>query len=130
MKKLWIVFLLLSTVLMADVTWKSDLSSAVAAAQKEQKPLMILMSTTHCRYCKQMHREVFSNQAVSDYLNRHFISVEIDVEHDSYPEALSVPGVPAVFFFSADLGTRYEKIIGPRHPMMFMQTLQEIVGAR
>ena len=127
MKKFWIVFLILTSSLLADVSWKPDLAAAVTAAQKEKKPLMILMSTAHCRYCKQMHKEVFANPSIADYLNTHFISVEIDVEHDTYPEALSVRGVPAVFFFSYDLQTRYEKILGPRHPMMFMQTLQEIV---
>ncbi len=129
MKKLLMILALGLSTLLADVSWKPNLTEAVNAAAKENKPLMILMSTTHCRYCKQMHREVFANKAVADYLNTRFVSVEIDVENDAYPEALNVQGVPAVFFFSPDLKTRYQKILGPRHPMMFMQVLQEISPA-
>ena len=73
-----------------------------------------------------MHQEVFANPAIADYINEHFIALELDINNDAYPEALEVRGVPATFFFSADLQTRYEKILGPRHPMMFMHLLQEL----
>lgn len=126
MKKLILLFTLLPFLYANGIQWQKNLQSAAKKAKATDKKVMILMSSEHCRYCKQMHAEVFSNTAIADYINQHFVAVELDVNNDAYPEALDVRGVPATFFFSSDLQTRYRKILGPRHPMMFMQLLQSV----
>ena len=126
MKKLFSLLSLVSLLLANGVQWQKDLRTTAQAAKESNKKVMILMSSEHCRYCKQMHQEVFSNPAIADYINQHFVSLELDVNNDAYPDALDVRGVPATFFFSSNLQTRYEKILGPRHPMMFMHILESI----
>ncbi len=126
MKKLLLLLAVASFLSAAQIAWKHDLKSAAEAAKASNKKVMILMSSESCRYCRQMHSEVFSNDAIAGYINEHFIALELDINKDVYPEALDVRGVPATFFFSSDLRTRYQKILGPRHPMMFMQILQAV----
>ena len=125
MKKLLLIFTFISVIYADGIQWQKNLQSMAQAARESNKKVMILMTSEHCRYCKQMHREVFDNQAIADYINEHFVALELDINKDAYPEELEVRGVPATFF-SADLQTRYEKLLGPRHPMMFMQILQSI----
>jgi len=128
MKKIIILLLMLSALFSQGVEWRHDLKNASMEALKENKKIMVLMSSKSCRYCKQMHKEVFSNEAVAEFLNKNFVSVELDVNEDSYPPFLNVQGVPATFFFSADFKMRYNKILGPKHPMMFMNIAQKIAS--
>lgn len=126
MKKIFLIVALIPLLYANGVHWEKGLKRAAEAAAKSNKKVMILMSSEHCRYCEQMHREVFDNDAIAGYINQNFIALELDINNDTYPEALDVRGVPATFFFSSDLKTRYEKLLGPRHPMMFMQILQSV----
>jgi thioredoxin-related protein len=126
MKKILLPLLFATFLSAAEIAWKHDLKSAAEAAEANNKKVMILMSSESCRYCRQMHREVFANDAIAEYINKHFVALELDINKDAYPDALDVRGVPATFFFSSDLKTRYEKLLGPRHPMMFMHILQAV----
>jgi thioredoxin-related protein len=126
MKKFLLILLTLSTVFAGSVNWEKNLETAAAKAKATGKKVMIMMSTQSCRYCKQMHKEVFADDTVAAYINEHFVALELDVNNDPYPEALEVRGVPATFFFSSDLKTRYELLMGPRHPMVFMNILQTV----
>lgn len=126
MKKFLLLIAAVSLLFADAIHWQPDLKSALDTAQKTNKKLMILMSSQSCHYCKQMHEEVFSNGAIAEYINTHYIPLELDINEDAYPSALEVRGVPATFFFSSDLKHEYKLILGPRHPMIFMNILQVI----
>lgn len=128
MKKLLLLIAAVSFLCADAIHWQPDLKSALDTAQKTDKKLMILMSSQSCRYCRQMHREVFGNEAIAAYINEHYVALELDINGDDYPSALEVRGVPATFFFSPDLKEEYKLILGPRHPMIFMNILRVVAG--
>jgi thioredoxin-related protein len=51
-----------------------------AKAQKERKLIFIDAFTTWCGPCKQMSKNVFTNDAVADFYNFSFINAKIDME--------------------------------------------------
>jgi len=126
MKKIILFLAAVSALLASGVAWEKNLESAADKAINTNKKVMILMSSQQCGYCKQMHREVFSDPTVSAYINDNFVALELDVENDPYPEALSVRGVPTIFFFSPDLKRGLKQVIGPRHPMVFLNILRNL----
>ncbi|TJZ62092.1 DUF255 domain-containing protein [Sphingobacterium olei] len=60
-----------------------DYDEALAAAQSQQKPLLIDFTGWTCVNCRKMEADVWSNQKVKDLINNEFILVELYVdEHD------------------------------------------------
>lgn len=73
-------------------------------ALKENKLIFIDAFTTWCGPCKQMSKNIFTNDTVADYYNKNFVNAKIDMEKDEgvelakqydvrcYPNLLFVDG--------------------------------------
>ncbi|KMQ65165.1 thiol:disulfide interchange protein [Chryseobacterium angstadtii] len=59
---------------------ESNLSTAMAKAEKENKLVFIDAYTSWCGPCKLMAKNIFPLPVVGNYFNDHFISVKIDME--------------------------------------------------
>lgn len=57
-----------------------DFNTALSKAAQEKKLLFIDFYTTWCGPCKQMSKEVFTNDGVADYFNKQFVNLKIDAE--------------------------------------------------
>lgn len=65
-----------SSIQFISQNWQAGLDSA----KKNQKIIFLDAYTTWCAPCKAMNREVFTQPAVADYYNRHFVNVQLDME--------------------------------------------------
>ncbi|MCK4993127.1 MAG: thioredoxin family protein, partial [Bacteroidales bacterium] len=88
------------------------------AAQKKASDGMLMLFVdvyaTWCGPCKMMDSEVYTDPAVADYMNTHFLSVRLDGESDFgriYASEQGLEGYPSMFIFSDD-GERVSKIVG------------------
>jgi len=88
------------------------------AAQKKASDGMLMLFVdvyaTWCGPCKMMDSEVYTDPAVADYMNAHFLSVRLDGESDFgriYASEQGLEGYPSMFIFSDD-GERVSKIVG------------------
>jgi thioredoxin-related protein len=73
----------------------------VKKAAQENKMIFIDCYTSWCGPCKQMDREVFTNQEVGDYYNKHFISTRVDMEKGEGPvldKFFKVQAYPTLIF--------------------------------
>ena len=119
MKKIFLMlFALLSLVAKAQNT--SDKSSAdvkgiiffngtfaeaLAEAKKTNKTLFVDFYAVWCVPCKHMAKNVFTLKEVGDYMNKHFISLQIDAEKPENVEIAKqykVEAYPTVAFIDAD----------------------------
>ena len=119
MKKIFLMlFALLSLVAKAQNT--SDKSSAdvkgiiffngtfaeaLAEAKKTNKALFVDFYAVWCVPCKHMAKNVFTLKEVGDYMNKHFISLQIDAEKPENVEIAKqykVEAYPTVAFIDAD----------------------------
>jgi thioredoxin-related protein len=85
MKYFFLPIALLSAFLMASqtrqITFESgDLASVYAKAKKENKLIFVDAMTTWCGPCKQMAKNVFTNDTVADYFNTNFVNLKLDME--------------------------------------------------
>ncbi len=86
-------------------------------AKKANKYIFIDCYTTWCGPCKQMEKEVYVKPEVGDYVNRHFISVKIQIDKtpnddeqtrakrsdaDLIRKEYGIPAYPTYFIFSPD----------------------------
>jgi thiol:disulfide interchange protein len=100
------------------IVWFFDLDSAIAAAKKENKPLMIDFMADWCAPCKEMERSTFSNSTVI-LKAKAFIPVRIDIDkrrqvaekYNALARAYGGVGIPNMLFLSSN-GIKIKHIVG------------------
>jgi len=71
---------------------------ALELSQKTDKPIMLKLTASHCKYCKEMDNEVLSDKEVKQLLAQNFIYVTLDVEKDPLPLNLKKTITPTFVF--------------------------------
>src|SRR5262245_62320257 len=81
------------------------------AAQREGKPLFLLISAVWCYWCKYFEQQVLADAEVSKYLNQHYVSVFAD--YDRRPDLVRkyVRGLPMIVLF-APVGRVRQSLVG------------------
>jgi thioredoxin-related protein len=102
------------------------------AAQKEASDKMLMLFVdvyaTWCGPCKMMDNEVYTEPAVAEYMNAHYVSVKIDGESDYgriYASDMQLQGYPSMFIFS-DGGERVSNILGYTPAEELIATLSSV----
>lgn len=62
------------------VDWYPWGDEALKRAKREQRPIFLSIGYSACHWCHVMERESFENEAVGEFLNKHFISIKVDRE--------------------------------------------------
>ncbi|ERN41453.1 conserved protein containing a thioredoxin domain protein [Rubidibacter lacunae KORDI 51-2] len=62
------------------VDWWPWCDEALEKAAAEDKPIFLSVGYSSCHWCTVMEGEAFSNAAIAEYLNAHFVPVKIDRE--------------------------------------------------
>jgi thioredoxin-related protein len=124
MKKIAIVvWLFASVVFGADVKWEKEIGYAVERAVKEQKPLMVLVTKTGCKWCDVMKQKTLKDPKVTTILNRDFVLYEGVVDDGSVPPSLMTQGTPATWFIKGKT-PMFEPIMGAIERDDFLEALE------
>ena len=85
------------------IHWLGNYDKALQKAQKEYKPLMVLLVKKECPSCNDMIKDSFMGQGYIKHLNQKFISVIVTYEgRESYPiEMFYSASFPTLFFVSS-----------------------------
>jgi uncharacterized protein len=60
------------------IRWHQWGPEAFAAAQKEDKPILLDIGAVWCHWCHVMDRESYDNPEVAAIINQHFIAIKVD----------------------------------------------------
>jgi len=89
-----------TTLFAGEIHWETDLKSAYAVSVKEKKPLMVMVESRHCRWCKKMIHQTLENDGISQRL-KNFVLVKVDKEgEEARFELPEVKYVPTIFFMT------------------------------
>lgn len=97
-----------------EVNTLEEMEKVQQRASDQQLMLFVDVYATWCGPCKVMDQEVYSDPAVADYMNAHFVSVKMDGETEYgrvYAAEQRLEGYPSMFIFS-DEGEPVNGIIG------------------
>ncbi|MEG4276187.1 thioredoxin domain-containing protein [Microcoleus sp. MON1_C1] len=62
------------------IDWWPWCDEALEAARSENKPIFLSIGYSSCHWCTVMEGEAFSDDAIAEYMNSHFIPVKVDRE--------------------------------------------------
>ncbi len=124
------------------IRWRQWGAEAFAAAQKEDKPILLDIGAVWCHWCHVMDRESYDNPEVAAIINEHFIAIKVDRDErpdvDSrYQTAVSAVsgqgGWPLTAFLTSDGKPFYGGTYFPPDDQWgrpgFKRVLQAIAGA-
>lgn len=66
----------------ADITWQTNLDSALQEAKSTNKSIFIDFYGEGCSYCKQLSENTLSDSSVEKKLNQDYVAVKIDTDQD------------------------------------------------
>jgi len=113
MQKILIVLcMLLLSLNAAELKWADTYTQAIEKAKKQNKNVMLLITTKTCRWCRKLESTTLKNQRVIERLNRDYISVHVTRDVDDYPSDLQVKGVPTTYFLNVQGAPMIRKVMG------------------
>ena len=117
--------------------WVS-MEEAIAAAQADDKIVLVYGYAAWCGFCVRFDREVFTDDAVQAYVDEHFAPVRLDLESEATIQfydaevtgvqlgrAMGISGTPTSVFVAPD-GSLITKFPGYTDPETFLFALQYV----
>lgn len=113
-----------------QVVWVKDFQQGVRAAQQSRKWVFVVISAEWCGPCKMLHAKVLPDPTVEAFLNKNFVSVDLNAD-DPFPSSLlekyQAPGIPCLMVFSPTGQFRGKFVGAPSSPEMFIRTVSALV---
>ncbi len=98
MKKLVIVILLTISAFGTEIVWNNSYDQALVKAKKEGKPLMVLITSETCRWCRKLESTTLQDDEIVSRINLSFQAVNVTKDKSIYPKNLSAKMVPMSYF--------------------------------
>lgn len=108
-----------------ELPMEHHFSTALEKAKHQHKNVLMMYSAAWCPECNYMKDVVFKNQEVSDYLQSHFIVLNLDTQKDPLPKGFDYIGIPT-FFLLDNNGTEKSRIIGGSKAAKFLKRLKQL----
>ena len=110
-----------------ELGYHTDYQKALAVAKKEQKPLMLVVVTTYCPWCRKFEHKTLASKTIAPVVASTYIPVIVDRNNDAknFPEQFQTPRIPTVFFIDPNDGKEYWESIGYRSIKEFADALKE-----
>ncbi len=98
MKKLLALCLLTMGLFGAEIPWNSSYDQALIKAKKEGKPLMVLITSETCRWCRKLESTTLQDDEIVSRINTSFQAVNVTKDKSIYPRNLTAKMVPISYF--------------------------------
>ena len=125
MRKILFITVFLITSVFADIKWAEDIENAYSVALKENKIVMVMLSSKGCPACDYMKGIVFEDKKFMSFFNKKFIAVHVDIHEDFVPEGLEHFATPTFYFLNSNEKVLH-RIDGAHNSKKFRKELKEL----
>ncbi len=110
-----------------ELGYYSDYNKALSIAKKEQKPLMLVVVTSYCPWCRKFERKTLASKKIAPMVKSIYVPVIVDRNKDaeSFPKKFQTPRIPTVFFVDPNDGKEYWESIGYLNKKEFSEALHD-----
>ena len=87
----------------AEIPWHADPVQAHQLARQQERPLLLLLTTSGCHYCTKMKQSTYRDRRVATDITDHFVAARIDAKkHPVLTKKLGVTAFPTTVIISPD----------------------------
>lgn len=108
----------------------NDWAKARAAAKEQNKYLFVDAYTDWCGWCKVMDKNTFSQDSVAEFMNKNFVSLKLEMEHNygiKVAMKYRVASFPSYLVFSPD-GRLVYRLMGYMEATPFINKIKEALN--
>lgn len=98
-----------------ELTYKQ----ALKKAQDMNKPIMMVISTKTCPWCRKLENQTLKKSMVHNIVSKNFVPVTLNRGDDIYPKQFKAKVVPTVFFIDPKTQKTYYKSFGYKNQQVF-----------
>ena len=112
-----------------EVVTAADMEAAQKKADDGMLMLFVDVYASWCGPCKMMDAQVYPDEALSAYMNKHFVSIRMDGETDfgrKFAAEQQLQGYPSMYIFS-DNGSRISSVVGFKPASELRPLLENLV---
>ncbi len=110
------------------IPWQPYEPSTFEGAARDQRLLLVVVSTQWCHWCHVMQRETYADAEVERLIQRHFMPIKVDADQrPDLAERFRNYRWPATGFFTPE-GVPILALRGYRSPGEFRQILEDVRG--
>ncbi|GEM_PF-528253 len=109
--------------------YETDYKKALGKAKKEQKLLMVFMSTNYCPWCRKLENRVLSREDIDKDIKAQFVPLMLNFSEKNFPSQFNDIAITPVLYI---LDPQTEKIentfVGYNNHESFLQFLKQVAG--
>jgi thioredoxin-related protein len=107
--------------------YQSDYAQALALARAKNKPVMLVVVTSYCPWCRKLERRTLASKSVRRTVEKEFVAVIVDrnLQKDAFPKKFQAPRIPIVFFIDPENEEEFWESIGYVEKKEFLDSLKE-----
>ena len=98
MKTIALFFLLQLSLFSAQLHWTNEYNKALEDAQREHKPIYLLIVSDTCKWCRKFENLIMQNKQIKVRVNKEFVTVLLSRDTDVIPKGLKTSPVPRHYF--------------------------------
>jgi len=107
------------------IAWRADYASARKEADAKKLPLLVVIGTQDCFYCRKLESNTFADPAIAALINAKMIPLKIDATKDpEFARAMKVTVYPTSAIAGSD-GKIYGFLAGYLPPDQFAENLKK-----
>ncbi len=108
--------------------YQTNYDEAIKKAKKEKKPIMLVLSSSTCPWCRKMENQTLKNETINKQVQENFIPLALDKDTDIYPKEFLPQYVPTILFINPNTGEYFDQSIGFKSVAKFQESLDEAIG--
>lgn len=134
MSKILLTFLMLLSSLFAGslefankMSYETSYNNALNKAIKQNKPIMMVISTKTCPWCRKLERQTLKKNMINEVVQKNFIPVTLTRDIDNYPKQFDAKVVPTIFFIDPNKQKTIHKSLGYKNKQDFKKELLKAI---
>ncbi|WP_024955797.1 thioredoxin family protein [Sulfurospirillum arcachonense] len=115
-----------SAELYQQLGYSTTYNEALLKAKKTNKPMMLVLSTKTCPWCRKLENQVLRRDNINKIVQMNFVGIGLDRDDDVYPKEFIPEVVPTVVFIDPHNQNVLFKSYGYKSKKDFIKILTQI----
>ncbi len=110
--------------------YETDYATALKKARAEKKPIMLVLVSNFCPWCRKFEARVLLKKEVNALIHEDYIPLILNKERDQFPKRFDMAFTPIVHFIDYKTEKSFKSVAGYNNKEEFLYLLRSFHGAK